>query len=847
MLPAVGRRRIVILTEDSKPALGGIAEYLHQLALATAVTHDVVVVSSVAGAEAQNAGLPFRYREERWFRSQWRYLGDQFAALRRLNTLRWRSGRHHRVCRILAAINAERPDTIYVIGRLSPVTYPWCAACEELGLPYSVIGYGLELIEPVSARHARHRGRAIRDAAHWFPISLDTRGTLERLGVPADRMTVLRPGVGAIGDDPPDAAERQRVRGRLGIGGRPYVFSLCHLRRRKGIDLAIAAFAGVASDFPDLMYVVGGTGPEQPALVAQAAASGLADRVVFAGAVDEPTKAVLFAECEFFVMPNRVDTHDVEGFGIVFLEAGQHGKAVIGGANGGVPEAVNDGSTGLLVDTTDVPPLMSAMRRLLRHPEEASRLGENGRQRAAADFAWSDRAQTFVEQAGAAARRARRRVSRTMAHSTANHGSPLRSRVRAGVRVAVSLTRRRRLVAYVRPGDADHDAGPLGEHDGERIGRRARTREMLAWLERAFDAAGGGAAAAGYHIVTGWAAPYPEITGYTIRTLVGAADRWAMPALAVRASLAGEWLARTRLPGGAICRKQWHPANTIPSVFNTAQVLEGWCALARREPADGRWVEWARQSARWLMTEQEQDGSWVRAAFNGIPHSYYARVAGPLADFAELTQDAGAADAARRCCEWVLSQQQADGWVHRAGFALSDAPTTHTIGYVLEGLLQVAERLGEPRFAEAAERGARPLLELYGRTGRIPGRLGRGWASRAHWRCLTGDAQVALVWARLGRYTGDPAWRGAAIRLAADVLDTVRIIPSWPEISGAIQGSRPAWGDYDPYGYPTHAVKFMLDLLDELDELDGVREAGGLSGVAKVSAAATPGRLAQRC
>ena len=66
----VGRRRIVILTEDSKPALGGIAEYLHQLALATSETHNVLVVTSVAGAEALNPGLPFRYREVGWFRGR---------------------------------------------------------------------------------------------------------------------------------------------------------------------------------------------------------------------------------------------------------------------------------------------------------------------------------------------------------------------------------------------------------------------------------------------------------------------------------------------------------------------------------------------------------------------------------------------------------------------------------------------------------------------------------------------------------------------------------------------------------------------------------------------------------
>jgi hypothetical protein len=85
-MPGRQRRRVVILTEDSKPSLGGIAEYLHQLAIATSVHHDVLIVTSVPGAEALNPGLPFKYREAKWFRAQDPRLGDRFAPIRRLNS-----------------------------------------------------------------------------------------------------------------------------------------------------------------------------------------------------------------------------------------------------------------------------------------------------------------------------------------------------------------------------------------------------------------------------------------------------------------------------------------------------------------------------------------------------------------------------------------------------------------------------------------------------------------------------------------------------------------------------------------------------------------------------------------
>jgi hypothetical protein len=230
VLPA-RRRRIVILTEDSKPALGGIAEYLHQLALAASTTHDVLIVTSVPGANELNPGLPFRYREVEWYRAQHRRFGDGFVPLRRLNTLLWRVTRRRHVRAILAAIHAEQPDSSYVVGRLSPVTGPWTVACSDLGLPYAVIGHGLELVESLSARGHRRRAARVTAAAHWFSNSRDTAERLAQYGVPLGRRSLLVPGVADIVNAPAEA-DRRAVRERLGLGARRFLLSLCYLRRR---------------------------------------------------------------------------------------------------------------------------------------------------------------------------------------------------------------------------------------------------------------------------------------------------------------------------------------------------------------------------------------------------------------------------------------------------------------------------------------------------------------------------------------------------------------------------------------------------------------------------------------
>jgi glycosyltransferase involved in cell wall biosynthesis len=802
----VGRRRIVILTEDSKPALGGIAEYLHQLALATSETHDVLVVTSVAGAEALNPGLPFRYREVGWFRRAQSRRGDGFMPTRRLNTLAWHLGRRGRVRQLLAGIDAEHPHSAYVLGRMSPVTYPWYIACCDLGLDYTAIAYGLELVEALTPMWARRRVEMVDAAKHWFVISHDTSAKLAALGVTDSRQSLLLPGVAMPARDGADDARRQAARQRLGLGEEPFILSLCHLRHRKGIDLAVEAFAAVADEFPALRYVAAGSGPEYDALTSLARATGFADRVFFPGAIDEATKAALFAACEFFILPTRAEAHDVEGFGIVYLEAGSYGKAVIGGANGGVAEAIIDGETGILVDTHDSDELVRAMRSLLRDPARSAAMGRQGAERACRDFGWATRGEEFSRRTDEITDLQRRDTPSGI--PTASPAGRMRRRVGsasnrtlAAADVLGILARRGRLGAYLSPGVSV-------------AGRDVCARAIMAWIRRAIAGGGGEGASARYHVTAGWAGPYPEITGYLISTLLHYAAVWDDPGLEETAVRAGEWLARTRLAGGAICRKQWYQGNSTPSVFNTAQVVEGWCALASASRGDIAvgWTALARESGDWLLQEQDSSGIWVRNAFNGIPHSYYSRVAAPLARLAQLTGDERYAAAARRALDWIVGQQQPSGWFRAAGFTATEAPTTHTIGYVIEGLLQGGTLLDEPRYTGAAEHAGRALLNLSKLLGRIPGRLSSDWRPRARWRCLTGDAQVAISWCLLARVTGDAAYRKAAEVVAASLQRRVRIVADWPEVSGAIPGSSPPWGEYDPFAYPTHAAKFTLDL-----------------------------------
>jgi len=137
------------------------------------------------------------------------------------------------------------------------------------------------------------------------------------------------------------------------------------------------------------MYIIGGTGPNENNLRLLVENEGLLNNVLFLGQIPEEEIVLFHQMGDVFIMPNRtLDSGDTEGFGIVFLEANAVGKAVIGGNAGGVVEAVEDGKTGLLVDSRDIKAIEKALRLLIENKSLRNKLGQNGRLRAQKDFQW---------------------------------------------------------------------------------------------------------------------------------------------------------------------------------------------------------------------------------------------------------------------------------------------------------------------------------------------------------------------------------------------------------------------------------------------------------------------------
>lgn len=281
-------------------------------------------------------------------------------------------------------------------GELKPAAYParWLAA--RHGIPYGVIVYGTELLllDAKIRRSAFKRRTAAGLLGHASVVVAISRWTadlaravLEALGrrdLPVEVVPLgttpshFRPGI-----DPTP------VRDRYGLdGGGPWLLTVARLEWHKGIDTVIKALPAVRAAHPGARYVVAGVGDRRPHLERLVAERGLGGAVRFLGAVPDAELPALYNVADLYVGASRRHELLVEGFGISLVEASACGLAVVGGRSGGVPDAVREGETGILVDPDDPAAVAAGINGLLADGERRQRLGAAGRRAVETYYNW---------------------------------------------------------------------------------------------------------------------------------------------------------------------------------------------------------------------------------------------------------------------------------------------------------------------------------------------------------------------------------------------------------------------------------------------------------------------------
>lgn len=348
---------------------------------------------------------------------------------------------------------------------------------------------------------------------------------------------------------------------------------------------------------------------------------------------------------------------------------------------------------------------------------------------------------------------------------------------------------------------------------------RERAEAATTWLLMAQAATNDNGVSYGYfpchpNTSTGWLDSYPETTGYIIPTLLEFADRYQREDVRQSALRMASWEMTVQMPsgavqGGTVCRLD----RQVPAVFNTGMVLQGYSA-AYRATGEVSFREAGRRAADFLVADMRDDGHFQsHGAFvaNHAIKTYNCLCGWALWRFAEDSGDERYAKSALRAAEAALGQQRPNGWFANNCLTDPDAPLTHTIGYTLQGLLEIGILAGREDLVAAAKSGVASLLTAFNTQGFLHGCFFSDWVPATFSSCLTGNAQLAVVCYRLSDYTGIDEYRVAADRLV-DSLKALQVLrgPN-PDVVGAIGGSFPLLGSYMTAGYPNWATKYFLD------------------------------------
>ncbi len=257
--------------------------------------------------------------------------------------------------------------------------------------------FGLDVIYPGKLYQWLVRRFLVKSDA-VISICNFTKNELLKRGMPLDSVYVIHPGIDEVFLK--GGFLKTSLREKYGFLNRPVLLSVCRLAKRKGIPEFIDnSLAQIVKEIPDIIYLIAGDNPKDSlshrediaARIKEAVyRNGLKHNVKFFGKVDELTLRELYCLSDIFILPVIDIPGDTEGFGLAFIEANAYGCPAIGTRTGGIPEAIEDGKSGIIVDSGDYAGFIKAVISLVRDHSKYERLSLYARERAKREFDWDN-------------------------------------------------------------------------------------------------------------------------------------------------------------------------------------------------------------------------------------------------------------------------------------------------------------------------------------------------------------------------------------------------------------------------------------------------------------------------
>lgn len=362
-------RRTLLVTNDFPPRPGGIQSYLQSLTSALPA-HELVVYAP-------------RWRGD----SHIRFDAEQpFEVVRHSTTLMLPTPL---VARKAAKLVRRHDCETVWFGAAAPLALlgPHLRRAGADRIVASTHGHEVGWSMLPAARQSLRRIGDTTDAVTY--VSKYTRRRFSAAFGPRAGLEHVPPGVDSE-TFRPDPAARAELRARYGLGERPTILCLSRLVPRKGQDVLIRALPQIRRAIDGAVLVIVGGGPYEESLRRLTRSVGVEDHVVFTGGVPSAELAAHHTIADVFAMPCRTRGAglDVEGLGIVYLEASASGVPVIAGASGGAPETVREGETGHVVNGRSVSAVAESVISVLEDRDRAAAMGVAGRAWVAEQWRW---------------------------------------------------------------------------------------------------------------------------------------------------------------------------------------------------------------------------------------------------------------------------------------------------------------------------------------------------------------------------------------------------------------------------------------------------------------------------
>lgn len=376
----------VFVAIDFPPEKGGIHDYAYGL-ISQIPAEEITVLTNkikdVTASEQFDQKTDFEIIRKRifWDSNKLLLILSQIVLVLQLITLKWR----------------KKTDEIHFVN-IFPVGIAGPFMKFFFGVKYFPYVHGLDVMGMVNSKLFPLLLFILKRSDKVIANSQYTKSKLVELGIPEMQIVIIPPGLN-VSKLVSDSDLSEDIRDKYDLHGKKVMITVSRLVERKGHDVTLKAISQLITRIPNLKYLICGDGPHKEHLELLVRQYGLESVVVFTGGITDLELHQLYECSDLFIMPSRdiKEKGDVEGFGIVFLEANYYRLPVIAGNSGGIPDAVKDEVTGYLVDPLDESEIAKRIEELITDERLARTMGNNGYDWVVNHCLWSHRGQLLKQ------------------------------------------------------------------------------------------------------------------------------------------------------------------------------------------------------------------------------------------------------------------------------------------------------------------------------------------------------------------------------------------------------------------------------------------------------------------